>query len=155
MVFLQTIKSLKSIFYFDIFWVFVSGNFLSKFCTSNKYYSCFSHTHTAQFRSSQCFGLFCVLQLCFSQLHKAQHICEKNVTPVFAAMAWVSMQNMITSLAWPLRFRHGLSWIWLNPGQNSNQTNWKSKVGHTWPSVSTWGSHPSFQAVWLHKSIGI
>ena len=34
---------------------------------------------------------------------------------------------------------------------NSNQTNWKSKVGHTWTSVSTWGSCPSFQAVWLHQ----
>ena len=62
MVFLQTIKSLKSIFYFDIFWVFVSGNFLSKFCTSNKYYSCFSHTHTlrsSDHRNVLGFSAFC------------------------------------------------------------------------------------------------
>ena len=36
-----------------------------------------SPTHTAQFRSSQCFRFFCVLQICFSQLHQAQHICEQ------------------------------------------------------------------------------
>ena len=102
------------------------------------------------------FGFSAVLQIWFFSAASGPTHLWKNATPVFKALSWGSIQNMITSLAWPLRFRHGLWWIWLNPGLNSKQTNWKSKVGHTWPSVSTWRLRPSFQAAWLRtKSIGI
>ena len=128
---------------------------LFKFCTSYINTVLFSPTHTHTLRSSghrNVFGFSAFCRSVFLSCIMPSTSVEKCDACFWSlGLGFDSQHDHILGLAFAFP-----TWITMDlaqPWSLLKQNNWKSKVGHTRPSVSTWGSRPSFPSAWAERRV--